>query len=160
MARERRQRGRDSTYRWAGRPVLDWQPMSFIVGQDRSWVARLLLAIGLCLLAEQWALAAHVCTAGLGMPGDTADMSMPMSMSGRSLAHASARIACVVHCAAQPASAGHPPTSLAPPRFDVVLPVVPAILPVSRSARRVEHYSTVARAPPHFRTLLYCSLLI
>ena len=146
--------------------MLDWQPMASSVGQDRSRVARLLLAIVLCLLTEQWALAAHACTAVAGMPGGAADMPMsmpmpmPMPMNGRSFAQASARLACIVHCTAQPASVSHPPTSLAPVRIDVVLPAVPAILPVRRSDRRVDDCSTGARAPPHFRTLLYCSLLI
>ncbi|MDE2295408.1 MAG: hypothetical protein KGL36_08120 [Gammaproteobacteria bacterium] len=118
-----------------------------------------MLAVALCLLAEQWAFAAHVCAGPAAMPGCSSGMTMPMGTHGRS-ARTAAAIACVAHCTAQPATAAHPPAASAPPRVDVALRAVLAVIPLPRSARWAADRTTAPRAPPHFRTLLYCSLLI
>jgi type IV secretory pathway VirB2 component (pilin) len=133
--------------------------MALVNVSAHRWTARILLAVALCLLAEQWAFAAHLCAGPASMSGGSMRMTMVMPMHGR-FARTAAAIACVAHCTAQPASVAHSPVSNAPPRFDIARPAVPAILPVMRSVRLVADRTAVPRAPPRFRTLLYCSLLI
>lgn len=133
--------------------------MPFESASARPIAARILLAVALCLVAEQWAFAAHVGAGPSAMPGCSMGMTIAMAGPGH-VAHPMAGIACIAHCAAQPAVVAQPPTSSAPPRFDVALPAVVAADPAVRRIRWVPDRTTSARAPPHFRTLLYCSLLI
>ncbi len=133
--------------------------MPFLNAAAQCWTRRILLAITVCLLAEQWAFAAHVCAGPASMPGCPMRMRSPKPGQGH-LPRTAGAIACVAHCAAQPTAQPHPPTSDVPRRFDIALPTAPAIAPAMRSVRRSRVRTGASRAPPHFRTLLYCSLLI
>lgn len=133
--------------------------MPFLKATAQREAARILLAVMLCLLAEQWAFATHVGAPAGSMPGCSMRMMMPMPRRGR-MARTVAEIACVAHCTAQPAALPPLPKSTAPPRFDIALPVVPAILSMGRPVRLIADHTVLPRPPPRFRTLLYCSLLI
>lgn len=127
--------------------------------QRALWVGVVLF----CLLFQQWAMAAYVCTlptipAGTVMTGDCAGMDMG-SVTKASSAHQGPDARCAEHCAGSAASS-----------HDVRLPAVPALLLPALSPVSL---GTILHAPEQMvlpdpalhlseppPTLRFCSLLI